>query len=47
MRRDVKKNSLTDAAWVLVATNLPSGGSTTTNVVTAAGNTQFYRITSP
>jgi len=43
----VKKNSLTDAAWVLVATNLPSGGSTTTNVVTAAGNTQFYRITSP
>jgi hypothetical protein len=43
-----RKNSLTDSTWTTVATGVPSGGYTTTNVDTSAtGNSAFYQITWP
>lgn len=43
-----KKNSLADAEWVPAVTGIPSGGSTTTNVIVTAGSdAEFYRISSP
>jgi len=43
-----KKGSLTDPAWTTVATGIPSGGLTTTNVDnTATGAAAFYRVTWP
>jgi hypothetical protein len=43
-----KKNSLADASWTTVATGIPSGGFSTTNVDnTAIGTEAFYRVTWP
>jgi len=43
-----KKNSLSDTNWVTVASGIPSGGGTTTNVDNSAtGSAAFYRITMP
>jgi hypothetical protein len=43
-----KKNSLSDATWITVATGIPSGGITTTNIdSSASGDAAFYRITAP
>jgi hypothetical protein len=43
-----KKNSLTDPNWTTVATGIPSGGYTTTNIDSSAtGSSAFYRVTWP
>jgi len=43
-----KKYSLSDTSWTTVATGIPSGGFSTTNIDNfAAGNTAFYRVTWP
>jgi hypothetical protein len=43
-----KKHFLTDAAWTTVATGIPSGGFSITNVDnTATGDSAFYRVTWP
>jgi hypothetical protein len=43
-----KKISLLDPGWTTLATNIPSGGTTTSYLDTAAaGNTSFYRVSSP
>ncbi len=44
----LKKNSLSDPIWMTVATAIPSGGITTTNMDnSASGDAAFYRISSP
>ncbi len=43
-----KKNSLSDPGWTTVATGIPSGGITTTNIDSSAdGDAAFYRISTP
>ena len=43
-----KKQLLTDPTWTTVATEIPSGGWSTTNVDnTATGDSAFYRVTWP
>jgi hypothetical protein len=43
-----KKNSLSDANWTTIATGIPSGGYTTTNVdVSITGSSALYRVTWP
>jgi hypothetical protein len=43
-----KKNSLSDPTWIVLATGLSSGGSTSTYIDTSAnGSAAFYRVTWP
>lgn len=43
-----RKDLLTDAEWTTLATDVPSAGSTTTYVdASPAGNSAFYRVTTP
>jgi hypothetical protein len=43
-----KKNSLTDANWLTVASGIPSGGYTTSFTDTSAtGSMAFYRVIWP
>jgi hypothetical protein len=43
-----KKNSLTDPDWITVATGIPSGGYSTTNIDhSASESAAFYRVTWP